>query len=371
MMVVLEHTSKTFRTLRGKVDAMIDISLSVESGEFFTLLGPSGCGKSTTLNVIAGLEHPSEGVIRFGETVMADTSRGIMVPPRNRNVAMVFQSYALYPHMNVFENIAFPLKIRRRDKNKIQDSVEKTAAVLGIENLLDRRPAELSGGQRQRVSIARALVRDPNVFLLDEPLSNLDAQLRTNTRAELKRLQREMGITTFYVTHDQTEAMTLGDRIALFKNGRLMQCGTPKQMYEHPENAFAASFIGSPPMNLIPVEVHHRNTDPVVVFESVDIPIPQEKRSLLDRIAGKKVWMGIRPEHIRINKEKAPLFTGRIQTIEPLGREIIIHIETGKNRLVALSETERYSEGDAIGVSFPAECIHLFDRRDEKHAPSQ
>ena len=252
MKLSLDSLGKTFRSRRGTVQALKELSLSIEDGELFVFLGPSGCGKSTVLNLAAGLEKPSTGEIRFDDQVMASAGKKIFFPPRQRDVAMVFQSYALYPHLSVFDNIAFPLRVGGENPKRIRDAVHKTASTLGIGNLLEARPAELSGGQRQRVAIARAIVRKPRLFLLDEPLSNLDANLRTSTRAELKVLQRKLRVTTLYVTHDQVEAMTLADRMAILKDGKLMQTGSPGEIYNNPDSPFVASFVGSPPMNLIP-----------------------------------------------------------------------------------------------------------------------
>lgn len=363
MKITFENVSKTFFTVRGRVEALVNVDLDIVDGEFFVLLGPSGCGKSTTLNLAAGLERPSGGVIRFGDQTVADPSRRVMVPPRDRDVAMVFQSYALYPHLDVFNNIAFPLKIAGQDREDIRSAVEKTADMLGIGNLLERRPGELSGGQRQRVSIARALVREPEVFLLDEPLSNLDAQLRTSTRGELKRLQRDMGITTLYVTHDQVEAMTLGDRVALFNQGRLVQSGTPKELYEHPETPFAAVFIGSPPMNLIPAEIRIQGDRVLLEFENTSLILNREKEEVANRVSDRKVLMGIRPEHIRIQENsRSSTLSGRIRNVEPLGREVIFHVQTGQNLILVLSDKEVYRLDQTVGLSFPAEKIYLFDR---------
>ena len=361
MNIVFENVGKRFLTLRGRVDALKEVNLQIEDGEFFILLGPSGCGKSTTLNLAAGLERPTRGVIRFGSDIVADAERRIMIPPGKRNVAMVFQSYALYPHMNVFDNIAFPLKIAKMKKPEIRARVDKTVDILGIGNLLDRKPGELSGGQRQRVSIARALVREPALFLLDEPLSNLDAQLRTSTRAELKRLQKELGVTTIYVTHDQTEAMTLGDRIALFNKGRLVQCAAPRQMYDAPDNPFSAAFIGSPPMNLVPVEIHEQEKGVNIILGNNIIPVPVENRRLLSRISGKNALLGIRPEHIVLDESRLAMLSGKIRTVELLGREVIYHVEVGGNVLVALSENRRYAADQNVGLSFPPDRIHLFE----------
>ncbi len=233
MKLTLISLAKTYRSLRGPVHALKELSLEVEDGEFFVLLGPSGCGKSTVLNLVAGLEKPTSGEIRFGEEVVAAPEKRIFSEPRQRDVAMVFQSYALYPHMSVFDNIAFPLRVSGENRQQVRQAVEVAASTLGIAELLAVRPAELSGGQRQRVAIARAIVRKPKLFLLDEPLSNLDANLRTITRTELRLLQRKLGITTLYVTHDQVEAMTLADRMAVLKDGKLMQIGSPDAVYRH------------------------------------------------------------------------------------------------------------------------------------------
>lgn len=362
MNIRFENVHKTFFTIRGRVEALSGVDLDIEDGEFFVLLGPSGCGKSTTLNLVAGLERPSKGVIRFGDQTVADPARRVMMPPRDRDVAMVFQSYALYPHLDVFNNIAFPLKIARQKKDVIRTAVEKTADMLRIENLLARKPGELSGGQRQRVAIARALVREAEVFLLDEPLSNLDAQLRTSTRAELKRLQRNMHITTLYVTHDQTEAMTLGDRIALFHQGRLVQSGTPRELYEHPDTPFTAVFIGSPPMNLIPAEICEQGQQVRVEFENTSLILSGEKVNLPSRISDRKTLLGIRPEHIHIEENsRSSILSGRIRNVETLGREVIYHVQTGRNRVLIVSDRESYRVDQTVGLSFPVEKIHLFN----------
>jgi multiple sugar transport system ATP-binding protein len=275
---------------------------------------------------------------------------------------MVFQSYALYPHMHVFDNIAFPLKIAGQDKDRIRQAVEKTAAMLGIRDMLDRKPGELSGGQRQRVAIARALVRDPQVFLLDEPLSNLDAQLRTSTRGELKRLQRETGITTLYVTHDQTEAMTLGDRIALFNQGRLVQVGSPDDMYRHPQNPFTATFIGSPPMNLIPALIRREENRIRVVFDNAAITLDGPPRRRAQDLSSPKVLLGIRPEHTRLtDRNSDAVISGRVRNVEPLGREVIYHVQAGENRILVLSEEAACEVDQNVGLSLRSEKIHLFE----------
>jgi multiple sugar transport system ATP-binding protein len=352
--------AKQFSTSRGAVDALRGVDLEVQEGEFFIFLGPSGCGKSTLLNLTAGLEKLSLGEIHFNEQVVDSPDKGIFVPPRERNVAMVFQSYALYPHLDVARNIAFPLQVAREDKEKIRKAVKEAADLLQIRNLLDRKPGELSGGQRQRVAIARALVRRPRAFLLDEPLSNLDVQLRTDTRAELKQLQRKFGITTLYVTHDQTEAMTLGDRIALLKDGSLLQVGTPREMYEKPMTPFAATFVGSPPMNLFPAEVTEQQAGTFVVFSGARLRVPEGKKEFLRK---PRVLLGIRPEHISLKPEAAgqgPL-PGVIEAVEPLGRENLYHVSTECGDLRVLSSEEGFEVSQKVYLSLDAKQLHFFD----------
>ncbi len=275
---------------------------------------------------------------------------------------MVFQSYALYPHLNVFENIAFPLRVAKQ--REIEEPVAKGAHMLGIENLLDRKPAELSGGQRQRVAIARALVRNPDLFLLDEPLSNLDAKLRTSMRAELKRLQRDTGITTIYVTHDQTEAMTLGDRIGLFGDGDLIQVGTPDDLYNRPRTPFAATFVGSPPMNLIPAEIRQEEGDTTVItYADGSLELPKDKAWMLERVAGREGLLGIRPEHVTMAATSGPAsLRGKIETIEPLGRELLYHVHTGVGNVVVLSSEAELRVDDTVHLFFDPTHIHLFPK---------
>ena len=360
MKVTFRNLEKTFFTLRGKVEALKGIDLEIGHGEFFILLGPSGCGKSTTLNLTAGLERPTAGEIRFADKIVSSPEKNIFVSPKERNVAMVFQSYALYPHLSVFENIAFPLRVAKQ--REIGEPVRKTAHMLDIENLLDRKPAELSGGQRQRVAIARALVRNPDLFLLDEPLSNLDAQLRTSMRAELKRLQRDTGITTIYVTHDQTEAMTLGDRIGLFRDGDLVQVGTPDDLYNRPQTPFVATFVGSPSMNLIRAEINRDEGDiTAITYGDGRSELPQDRSWQLERLVGREALLGIRPEHVtlRTTEESASL-NGRIQTVETLGRELLYHVQTGVGNVVVLSTEEGLRVGDTVHLLFDPSHIHLF-----------
>jgi multiple sugar transport system ATP-binding protein len=359
MNVTFRNLEKTFYTLRGKVEALKGIDLEIGKGEFFILLGPSGCGKSTTLNLTAGLERPTAGEIRFAENIVSSPDKKIFISPRERNVAMVFQSYALYPHLNVFENIAFPLKVAK--ERAIGEPVERMAKMLSIENLLDRKPAELSGGQRQRVAIARALVRNPDLFLLDEPLSNLDAQLRTSMRAEVKRLQRDTGITTIYVTHDQTEAMTLGDRIGLFQDGHLIQVGTPEELYNRPRTPFAATFVGSPPMNLLAAAIKREGDTTVITYGEGRSELPHEKAWMLERLTARKALLGIRPEHIIMSITADPAFLqGKIEAIEPLGREFLYHVHTEIGKVVVLSSEEEFRVQDTVHLWFNPTHIHLF-----------
>lgn len=362
MKLTLQDLGKRFITVRGPVDAVRGVSLHVQDAEFFVLLGPSGCGKSTLLNLVAGLEKPTSGEISFNEQVVAAPRRGIFLPPRKRNVAMVFQSYALYPHLNVFDNIAFPLRVTKEKDADIRVAVTGAAEMLGIETVLERKPAELSGGQRQRVSIARALVRRPEVFLLDEPLSNLDAQLRTHTRAGLKRLQRKFGVTTVYVTHDQTEAMTLGDRIALLKDGSLVQLGTPEEMYEQPQTSFVATFIGSPPMNLIRAQVKEEKGLTTLAFGAAAVILPPEKINQVKQLHKSQVLLGIRPEHVTLCREAdGPALSGTVTAIEPLGREILVHVGTDCGEILVLSAEKALKVDETAHLSFDSNRIHVFE----------
>ncbi|MEJ2164329.1 MAG: ABC transporter ATP-binding protein [Desulfobacterales bacterium] len=364
MTLFIHQLSKRFTTLRGRVEAVRNVSLEIHPGEFFVLLGPSGCGKSTLLNLVAGLEKPTDGEIRFEDQIVAAPRRGVFLSPRQRNVAMVFQSYALYPHLNVYANIAFPLQVVHAGKADIDRAVRNTAAMLDIENLLDRRPAELSGGQRQRVAIARALVRRPRVFLLDEPLSNLDAQLRSRTRVELKKLQQQLGITTLYVTHDQTEAMTLGHRIALLKDGALIEVGTPEDMYARPQTAFAATFIGSPPMNLIGAQIRREGALIFAVLDDTQTRIELKKNIVPDSRSRREITVGIRPEHIRFGAADSPLcLSGAISAIEPLGREFLLHVQTDAGTLLVLDAGKKHKTGDSAVIGFDPDRVHIFKGR--------
>ena len=367
MKLRLRHIAKQFRTLRGSVAAVRDISLDIGDGEFFVFLGPSGCGKSTLLNLVAGLEKPSAGKILFDEKAVADGQTNVFLPPRDRNVAMVFQSYALYPHLKVFDNIAFPLRVVKESRKAIQNAVETTARMLDIENLLQSKPAELSGGQRQRVAIARALIRRPRLFLLDEPLSNLDAQLRTRMRLELKNLQRKLEITTLYVTHDQTEAMTLGDRIALLRNGSLIQMGSPQEMYDQPQSPFAATFIGSPPMNLIPADIKKAKDRWIAVLFENRLRLPLKNMHWPQKPGSDRILLGIRPEDIVLEtKDSEHALLTHVSAIEPLGREVLLHLNTDGTDLTALSKKSHYKTGQQVYISFEPDHIHLF-RKEGSH----
>jgi multiple sugar transport system ATP-binding protein len=305
--IELQHLTKVYQ---GGVTAVDDVSLRIGDGEFIVLVGPSGCGKSTLLRLIAGLEEVTQGTIAIGGADVTELA------PRRRDIAMVFQSYALYPHMNVRQNIAYGLKVRRTPKAEAKRRVEEVAKLLGLENLLDRRPAQLSGGQRQRVAMGRAIVREPKAFLMDEPLSNLDAKLRVGMRASLAQLHARLGVTTVYVTHDQTEAMTLGQRVAVINEGRVLQCDTPQLLYDRPANVFVAAFIGTPPMNLVEATIGGDE----IAFGEFRVPLDRDRRP---KFAGSKVILGIRPEAF----EEAGLARGRPtltvmpSVVEELGSE--------------------------------------------------
>lgn len=369
MKISLVSCAKRFTTQKGSVDALRGVDLDVEEGELFVLLGPSGCGKSTLLNLTAGLEKLSHGEIRFGDRVVDSPEKNIFVPPMDRNIAMVFQSYALYPHLNVFKNISFPLEVSGEQKTKRRQVVFAVAELLNISSLLDRKPGELSGGQRQRVAIARALVRRPSAFLLDEPLSNLDVQLRTQTRAELKQLQRKLNITTVYVTHDQTEAMTLGDRIALLRDGRLVQVGSPLEMYSEPQTPFVASFIGSPPMNLFRAEIKCEGGEATLVSKGASFSLQVQKEKGMKTTGGGQVLVGIRPEHVSVRgKEENGLLGGVVKIVEPLGREDLLHIETPFGEFLALGSQGKFKADQKVGLLFEKDRVHFFESETDSRA---
>ncbi|AKG38622.1 MAG: ABC transporter ATP-binding protein [Infirmifilum sp.] len=347
----------------GKVLAVDHVNFEARDGEFLVLLGPSGCGKTTTLRMIAGLETPDEGEIYIGEKLVND------LPPKDRDVAMVFQNYALYPHMKVYDNIAFPLRVRKVPKDEIDQRVREVAKLLRIEDLLDRYPRQLSGGQQQRVALGRALVRKPQVFLMDEPLSNLDAKLRVYMRAELKRLQRELGITTIYVTHDQAEAMTMADRVAVMNEGKIMQLAEPAELYYKPANTFVAGFIGAPAMNFIEASLVKRDGEYVLDTGVFKVPLPKDFVQFIEEAgAPSEVILGIRPEHIEISREKTPEgFEVEVFVTEPLGSETIIDFRHGdaivKAKYPGLFEARH---GDKVWVRFKMKEAHIFDKKTGK-----
>ena len=332
-----------------------DVNLDIEDGGFVVLVGPSGCGKSTTLRMVAGLEEPSEGTIRIGDK---DVTR---MSPRDRDVAMVFQSYALYPHMSIYENISFGLRLRKMPKADIDKRVREAADILGIHDLLQRKPKQLSGGQRQRVAMGRALVRKPAVFLFDEPLSNLDAKLRVQMRAELARLHQRLGTTTIYVTHDQVEAMTLAKKIVVMNEGVVQQAGAPLDVYRHPVNTFVAGFVGSPAMNFFPCELDGEGGAPRVVGKGISVEVPQRLRSVAGP-RGRKLTLGIRPEHLGEAHDGAVLH-GKVDVVEPLGAEVLaIGTIEGQPFTAALTPDTRIKVGDTLGLTVGEEAVHLFDQ---------
>ncbi|RLE56706.1 MAG: sugar ABC transporter ATP-binding protein [Thermoprotei archaeon] len=349
----------------GSVKAVDGLNLEIKDGEFVVLLGPSGCGKTTTLFCIAGIYKPTKGRIYFDEIDVTDW------PPKDRNIGMVFQSYALYPHMTVFDNIAFPLKLKKLPKQEIARRVREVAKMLQIDHLLDRYPAQLSGGQQQRVALARALVKQPDVFLLDEPLSNLDAKLRILMRAELKRLQKELKITTVYVTHDQAEAMTLADRIAVMNEGKLQQYGPPDEIYNRPANVFVAGFIGAPPMNLLDCSLVERDGRYVLDFTSFEIELPRELGEVVrSRASSSEVVFGVRPEDLKISKGPATsAIKGVVYVTEPLGREVIVNVRIGDHIIKVIESASTASEiaaGQEVWVVLDFNRVHIFDRKTGK-----
>jgi len=357
--VVLEHLTKYY----GKVRAIEDINLHIKDKEFLVLLGPSGCGKTTTLRCIAGLETPTSGNIYMGGKLVND------VPTKDRNIAMVFQSWALYPHMTVFDNIAFPLKMRKYPKDEIRRRVKEVAELLQISELLDRKPGELSGGQQQRVALGRAIVREPNVFLMDEPLSNLDAKLRVYMRAELKALQRRLGVTTIYVTHDQVEAMTMSDRIALLNDGLLQQVGTAEEIYSRPANLFVAGFIGSPPMNFIDGSFVEKYPEKAYIDTGFFMLDVSEFKDIIKKNAtSSELVIGIRPEHITLSREPAEgAIKAKVYVIEPLGRKVIVNLQVGDTIFKVEEDPKFKSEpGEEVWMIFNKDKLYIFDKKTRK-----
>jgi multiple sugar transport system ATP-binding protein len=350
--VTFDHVWKRY----GDVVAVNDFSLDIQDEEFLVLVGPSGCGKTTALRMIAGLEEISEGTLRIGDRVVNDLA------PKDRDVAMVFQSYALYPHMSVRDNLAFGLKLRKVPKDEIERRVQEAARMIELGSLLDRKPKQLSGGQRQRVALGRAIVREPAVFLMDEPLSNLDAKLRVQTRAEIARLHQRLKTTVVYVTHDQVEAMTMGDRIAVMNTGVLQQVGPPQELYQHPTNRFVAGFIGSPAMNFIDVQVQRDNGRLLLRNESVDLIVPDRLRSSVEG-AGQSLTAGVRPEHFEVGEARpdSARFRTTVDVVEFLGNEELLHVRVGDNDLVAIVDAaHRVRPGDDLELTVPVDKIHIF-----------
>jgi multiple sugar transport system ATP-binding protein len=390
--VTFSDVSKVFA---DGTKAVADLDLEAQDGEFMVLVGPSGCGKTTALRMVAGLEEISEGQIRIGDRVVNDIS------PKDRDIAMVFQTYALYPHLTVYDNIAFSLRLRKAKKAEVDRRVREAAKVLGLDPFLDRKPRALSGGQRQRVAMGRAIVRQPQAFLMDEPLSNLDAKLRVQMRAEISRLQRDLGVTTIYVTHDQVEAMTMGDRVAVMRKGILQQVAPPQELYDHPDNIFVGGFIGSPAMNLVEATLEHSNGASAAVVGDQRVTLDDavlSTRPALKSFAGKKLVLGIRPEHL----EDAALASdvpenkrlrGEVELTEALGSELVVHFkinappavtedvkelaaDVGEDALAELEEAKegqqttlvgrfgvesKVSAGETAEVAVDTRALHFFD----------
>ncbi len=355
--VFLENITKKF----GTVTAVNNVSLEIPDRQFTVLVGPSGCGKTTALRLVAGLEEATAGNIYIGDRVVND------VAPKDRDIAMVFQNYALYPHMSVYDNMAFGLRLRKYARAEIDRRVKEAAGLLGIEQLLGRKPKQLSGGQRQRVALGRAIVREPQVFLMDEPLSNLDAKLRVQTRAEIKKLQARLQTTTIYVTHDQVEAMTMGDRIVVMRDGLVQQVDSPLNLYEKPANLFVAGFIGSPAMNFIEATIGSRNGQTVVDADSFKMDIPADIAAHAKDWTGRKVIFGIRPEDIQdraFARDINPAWGLRamVDVHEPLGSDVILYLSTGPHSIVARVDAHSDAKmGQQADVVFNMRKMHLFD----------
>jgi multiple sugar transport system ATP-binding protein len=349
--VALEHVEKTFP---GGTRALVDLSLAVPDGELLVVVGPSGCGKSTVLRLVAGLEAPTSGTVRIGERIVND------LRPQERNVAMVFQDYALYPYLSARGNLEFPLKMRKLGRADVRRRVDDVARLLDIGALLDRLPKQLSGGQRQRVAMGRALVREPTAFLLDEPLSNLDAKLRVQVRAEIADLQARTRTTMLYVTHDQVEAMTLGERVAVLDRGRLQQVAPPREVYDRPVNAFVAGFIGNPPMNLFPTRlVAGEGAAIELAGRTVPIAPAGVAAERLRHAAGASLTAGIRPEALRLADDGAP---ASVEHVESLGHETLVHVVAGDARLVVrVDGMPALAKGARVGVALDPARVHLFD----------
>lgn len=361
--IQFDHVNKIF----GDVHVLKDLDIDIPDQEFLVLVGPSGCGKSTALRCLAGLEEITSGNITIGDRVVNN------VAPKDRDIAMVFQSYALYPHMSVYDNMAFGLKLRKVPKPEIKKRVDEAAEMISISHLLDRKPRQLSGGQRQRVALGRAIVRDPAVFLMDEPLSNLDAKLRVQTRTEISKLHQRLKTTFIYVTHDQTEAMTMGSRIAVMKDGIMQQLDAPQTLYDHPVNKFVAGFIGSPSMNFMRGTL--RKGDGQVFFDSgtFAVPIPKSRLAHVDSYIGKEVEFGIRPEDVHDATLLPPgiadmaAFESTVDVTEPMGSEIFAYLQSGASAITARFDPRTSARpGQPIRAVFDMEKMHIFDIQTEK-----
>jgi len=356
--VAIVELSKVMKRY-GDVLAVQDFNLTTTEGEFVVLVGPSGCGKTTTMRMIAGLETVTGGEIKIGGKNV------VGMIPRERDVAMVFQNYALFPHMNVFGNMSFGLRLRKFPQERVAERVHSAAKILGIEHLLDRKPKELSGGERQRVALGRAIVREPKVFLMDEPLSNIDAKLRVEMRAEIIKLQRRLGVTTFYVTHDQVEALSMGDRIVVMSKGLVQQVGTPKELYNAPINRYVAGFIGSPSMNFLRGQVGADGT--ISGGENFRLLLSKERSAAALQKGIKDVWIGVRPEHLVIerNPESATrnVIKGVVEVVEPQGATSILQINIGEEKKIIAQINEQWGRvaGEKLTLTVASELIHLFD----------
>ncbi|MEO1190194.1 MAG: ABC transporter ATP-binding protein [Pseudomonadota bacterium] len=355
--VTIENVWKYY----GKTAAVRDLNLFAEDGEFLCLLGPSGCGKSSTLRMLAGLEHISAGDIRFGEKRVND------IPPKDRDIAMVFENYALYPHKTVYDNIANALRLQKLDKATIDQKVKKAAGLLEIDHLLDRRPVALSGGQKQRTAIGRAIVREPALFLFDEPIAHLDAKLRAHMRVELKLMQRALGTTMIYVTHDQLEALSMADRVAVMHDGVLQQFGPPQEVYHKPANIWVAGFVGEPPMNFLDCDVVEEGGEMLVRHPSFTTALlPEQAAIMRDSGSGRQATLGIRPDEIAISDaQQGEAFAGKVLITEPLGGDLLVDVEVGDNKvLVKAKPSYQGTGGDTCFLTFDRDRWHLFAKED-------
>jgi multiple sugar transport system ATP-binding protein len=362
--VTFDHVTKEF----NEVTALDDLLLEIRDGEFLVLVGPSGCGKSTALRCLAGLEDVTRGDILISDKSVTD------VAPKDRDIAMVFQNYALYPHMNVRDNMSFGLRLRRTPRDEMNRRIKEASEILGIEELLNRQPRQLSGGQRQRVALGRAIVREPQVFLMDEPLSNLDAKLRAQTRAELTQLQERLGTTTVYVTHDQVEAMTMGDRIAVMNFGVLQQLDTPQNLYDNPANLFVARFIGSPAMNVFRADVASRDGEVHVVAPGVDLRIPDYRANRLGNYLDRSIYIGIRPENLVLAGSASngasthQTIKLEVELVEPLGAETLVHFKGAEAEQIVgrLEPTVRPRTGETVELLVDIDLVHFYDPDSEQ-----